>query len=230
MYPTWSRLNISSQDAPTSDQFNLDQFLEDGDWVNPSLTSSGQVTPGSNNCHSDGDGEHGLQDLSFLTLSESRASGLPSIGNTPPSKISGRFSTEVVRTLRNWLASHRHHPYPSDEHFANLQERTGLNKTQISNWFANARRRNKTWSAPSRTTSPQVPGTPTSPVDVIQRPGTPAIRSHSNFMNPLERWYESPPEHEPATAGAIARAVATAPEPSLRKYLLPCSLGPGRGC
>jgi hypothetical protein len=212
-----------SQSASASDPLNLDQFLEDGDWINPSLASSGQITPGSNGYHSDGLGEHSLQDLSSLTLSEPRASSFLSSRNTPPPKISGRFSTEVVRTLRNWLASHQHHPYPSDEHFATLQERTGLNKTQISNWFANARRRNKTRNTPSRTTSPQVPGTPTTPVDIIQRPGTPAIRPHSTFMNPLERWYDSPPEHEPATVGAIARAVATAPNPSAGKYLShPC--------
>ena len=88
-----------------------------------------------------------------------------------------------------------------------LQDRTGLNKEQLTNWFANARRRGKVQSV--RPTSPQVKNAPTSPVDIIPRPGTPAVRMASNHKDPMQRWVESPPEHEPAAVGDIARAMAS---------------------
>jgi hypothetical protein len=83
-----------------------------------------------------------------------------------------------------------------------LQRNTGLSKTQITNWLANARRRGKV--QPQRSTSPQV-GNWSSGVDIPARRGTPALES----MNPLQRWQHSPPEHEPASVTAIARAVTT---------------------
>lgn len=119
---------------------------------------------------------------------------------TPP-KIGARFSRESVRILKTWLSTHNRHPYPSDEEKIMLQRQTGLNKTQITNWLANARRRGKVQSLP-RSTSPQFT-TWTGPIDIPQRRGTPALEA----MNPLQRWEHSPPENEPASVTAIARAV-----------------------
>lgn len=131
--------------------------------------------------------------------------------NNPPAKIGARFSRESVKILKNWLLSHNRHPYPSDEEKEMLQRQTGLNKTQISNWLANARRRGKV--QPPRSTSPHVRSSYSGPVDIPRRPGTPALESRSNHnmrhMNPLERWVDSPPEHEPASVTDIARAVAS---------------------
>ena len=121
----------------------------------------------------------------------------------PPPKIGARFSRESVRVLKTWLTTHNRHPYPSDEEKELLQRKTGLNKTQITNWLANARRRGKV--QPPRSTSPH-PGNFSSrvgSVDIPQRRGTPALET----MNPLQRWAHSPPEHEPASVTAIARAV-----------------------
>jgi hypothetical protein len=118
----------------------------------------------------------------------------------PPPKIGARFSRESVRILKNWLNTHNRHPYPSDEEKEMLQRQTGLNKVQITNWLANARRRGKV-QAP-RSTSPVV-GNWSGPIDIPQRRGTPALEA----MNPLERWKHSPPENEPASVTAIARAV-----------------------
>ncbi|PHH64582.1 hypothetical protein CDD81_4193 [Ophiocordyceps australis] len=119
-----------------------------------------------------------------------------------PAKIGARFSRESVRTLKNWLTSHNRHPYPSDEEKEALQRQTGLNKTQITNWLANARRRGKV-QAP-RSTSPHVGNMSGSAcIDIPQRRNTPALEA----MNPLQRWQYSPPEHEPASVAAIARAV-----------------------
>ncbi|KAJ9132519.1 C2H2 type zinc finger domain-containing protein [Pleurostoma richardsiae] len=120
----------------------------------------------------------------------------------PPAmpKIGARFSRESVKILKNWLSSHHRHPYPSEEEKDTLQRQTGLNKTQITNWLANARRRGKI-QAP-RATSPHVKSW-SNPIDIPKRKGTPAFEN----KNPLERWVDSPPENEPASVTAIARAV-----------------------
>ncbi|RBQ77287.1 hypothetical protein FVER14953_06579 [Fusarium verticillioides] len=120
-----------------------------------------------------------------------------------PAKVGGRFTRESVRILKNWLATHQNHPYPREPERRMLQEETGLTKTQISNWLANARRRGK---IPSSASSPRHGDTPA--MDIPPRPGTPAVRNTSD-MDPLQRWVDSPPEDEPAAVTAIARAVAS---------------------
>ncbi|KAK5660290.1 hypothetical protein OQA88_12830 [Cercophora sp. LCS_1] len=119
-------------------------------------------------------------------------------------KVGARFSRESVKILKNWLSTHSKHPYPNEEEKRMLQKQTGLDKTQITNWLANARRRKKI-VAP-RSTSPGV-RTWANAIDIPQRRGTPASFEH---MNPLQRWQNSPPENEPASVTAIARAVSTA--------------------
>lgn len=150
-------------------------------------------------------GEQAFQDFSNnSTASSSPFTPVPSIVRP---KLGSRFSREVIRTLKDWLAVHQQHPYPSENEMLLLQNRTGLNKAQLTNWFANARRRGKVQSVRSR--SPQGREKPTSPIDIIQRPGTPAVRSSLNYKDPMQRWVESPPEHEPAAASDIARAMAS---------------------
>ncbi|KAH7083782.1 hypothetical protein FB567DRAFT_91762 [Paraphoma chrysanthemicola] len=124
-------------------------------------------------------------------------------------KLGSRFSREVIRTLKTWLAAHQNHPYPKEDDMIALQQRTGLNHAQLTNWFANARRRGKA-QAP-RPSLPQAHDSSASPIDIIQRPGTPAVQQDSRIKNPLQRWVDSPPEHEPADVGAIARAMASDP-------------------
>jgi hypothetical protein len=124
---------------------------------------------------------------------------------TRPKLGTSRFSTEVIRTLKNWLAAHQQHPYPRNDDMVFLQQRTGLNQAQLTNWFANARRRGKVQSI--RPSSPQVRNHATIPIDIIKRPGTPAIRQDPRSKDPLQRWVDSPPEHEPADVGDIARAM-----------------------
>lgn len=122
-----------------------------------------------------------------------------------PAKIGARFSRESVQILRKWLFLNRRHPYPTEEEKVMLQHQTGLSKTQISNWLANARRR----KAPQhRSTFSHTIDHQTASIDVPRRPGTPAIESNSHDMDPLMRWVDSPPENEPASVIAIARAVA----------------------
>src|SRR6478736_5576351 len=72
--------------------------------------------------------------------------------STAPPKIGNRFSSESVKILRNWFAAHERHPYPTIQDIQDLQEQTSLNRQQVTNWFANARRRAKVHL--SRPTSP----------------------------------------------------------------------------
>ncbi|VDO11354.1 unnamed protein product [Rodentolepis nana] len=53
----------------------------------------------------------------------------------------GYGRTSVV--LRAWLADHRDHPYPTRAQKTALALATNLSLSQVSTWFANARRRLK---------------------------------------------------------------------------------------
>ncbi|KAK2768292.1 hypothetical protein FQN54_000145 [Arachnomyces sp. PD_36] len=116
-------------------------------------------------------------------------------------KVGARFSREAVRIMKNWLTDHNDHPYPTDKEKDELKTRTGLKRSQISNWLANARRRGKV-RPPPLSSSPvnggiNIPGKELPPgVDMSE-------------LNPLERWKYSPPEHEPATARDIIQAMAS---------------------
>ena len=116
-------------------------------------------------------------------------------------KNGARFCRDAVKVLKNWLAEHHEHPYPNDREKDELKQLTGLKRSQISNWLANARRRGKVRPASG----------PASPIlgaiDIPQR------RNEFQALTPLDRWKASPPEHEAASTTAIARAVAAAPIP-----------------
>ncbi|KAE8671943.1 Mitochondrial substrate carrier family protein isoform 1 [Hibiscus syriacus] len=45
----------------------------------------------------------------------------------------------AVAVLKTWLFEHFLHPYPSDSEKLMLAQQTGLSRTQVSNWFINAR-------------------------------------------------------------------------------------------
>ena len=51
------------------------------------------------------------------------------------------YPKKVSKTLKDWLSTNVLNPYPSETEKAVLCERTGLDQTQINNWFINARRR-----------------------------------------------------------------------------------------
>ncbi|CAK7563692.1 MAG: hypothetical protein SEPTF4163_001567 [Sporothrix epigloea] len=134
-------------------------------------------------------------------------------------KLGARFSRESVRILKNWVSTHSRHPYPTEDEKESLQRLTGLNKTQISNWLANARRRGKIPA--TRSTSPHVRNiysegnARVSAIDIPQprRSGTPSPfdrRPQAAYENiPLQRWANSPPENEPASVTDIARAITS---------------------
>lgn len=144
--------------------------------------------------------------LTGIKTLHSRGSGtLTPRGDDAPgsSKRNGiRFPRHAVKALREWLDSHQHHPYPTEEEKAELERQTELKPIQIANWLANARRRAKTnqRSRPKLCESPSL------------RPCTPAIdipepEKPWEELNPFERWQHSPPENEPARFTDIFKAV-----------------------
>ncbi|MCJ1468526.1 hypothetical protein MMC07_007155, partial [Pseudocyphellaria aurata] len=59
-----------------------------------------------------------------------------------PKKRRGNLPKAVTDLLRQWFHDHIAHPYPTEDEKQRLMHETGLNMSQISNWFINARRRN----------------------------------------------------------------------------------------
>lgn len=116
-------------------------------------------------------------------------------------KVGARLSRESLRILRQWFDVHIDAPYPDDATKEALRRSTGLTKTQLTNWFANARRRYK-----PTTRSHSIHA----PVDIPKRPGTPFVDSDSRqrAVSPMRRWVDSPPEDEAVPISAIARAAS----------------------
>ncbi len=122
---------------------------------------------------------------------------------TEPSKLRARFSREALQTLKAWLSSNSRHPYPNDEEKESLARKTGLKKAQIATWMANARRRGL-HRAPSASSSQHY----ANGLDIPGR-STPVNAPGTGEMNPMERWAHSPPDQEPASPAAIARAISS---------------------
>jgi hypothetical protein len=70
------------------------------------------------------------------TVSSPLTPCIPHASTRPKLGTSSRFSTEVIRTLKNWLAAHQQHPYPRNEDMMLLQQRTGLNQAQLKTRYA----------------------------------------------------------------------------------------------
>ncbi|KAJ5259373.1 hypothetical protein N7478_012354 [Penicillium angulare] len=134
-------------------------------------------------------------------------------------KNNTRFSRKAINVLKGWLRDHGENPYPNETEKDQLKDNTGLTRTQISNWLANARRRGKV--RPTSGTQSPVPG---GAVDIPD----PNLKDPS-LMTPIERWKHSPPENEPATISDIARALANPPfDPSRPRLSQPSHVRPRR--
>lgn len=137
---------------------------------------------------------------SSLAINESKQPENPSLdihASKISSKRSNTRSVKKTRVLRNWFACHLDNPYPSDEQKTNLAKQSGLSRTQVVNWFANTRRRNRMSSRAQYNNSK------------VFRAGSPMPQPLSENMSPMERWRCSPPDQEPASASAIERAMNT---------------------
>ncbi len=77
---------------------------------------------------------------------------------SPHMDLAGRrknATRETTATLKAWLYEHRKNPYPTKSEKVYLAIMTKMTLTQVSTWFANARRRLKkenkmTWSPRNR--------------------------------------------------------------------------------
>ncbi|CAG8656340.1 31193_t:CDS:2 [Gigaspora margarita] len=58
-----------------------------------------------------------------------------------PKRRHGNLPKATTTLLKDWLARHKKHPYPTEEEKQVLARKTMLTLQQISNWFINARRR-----------------------------------------------------------------------------------------
>ncbi|KAJ2997905.1 hypothetical protein NUW58_g509 [Xylaria curta] len=144
---------------------------------------------------------HGIPDAETDLLSHDPLRDLETWWATPHPISNKRTHSRSVRKtqpLRAWLSTHLDHPYPSEEEKTYLVEQSGLTRTQVVDWFTNARRRNRlsSFKAMSRK---------------IFRQGSPMPRPLLSEMSPLERWRHSPPDDEPASAAAIERALCINP-------------------
>jgi hypothetical protein len=77
-------------------------------------------------------------------------------GDLGPKKgaAAARFPRAAVKLLKDWMVAHHEHPYPTEEDKEVLGQQTGLSLSQISNWMANTRRRQK--ARPKRSSSPSI--------------------------------------------------------------------------
>ncbi|PKY02009.1 hypothetical protein P168DRAFT_328997 [Aspergillus campestris IBT 28561] len=118
------------------------------------------------------------------------SSNRSSIVEIPSSRDSSqRLPAEATKVLKSWFYEHQNYPYPNEREREELEQLTGLNKTQISNWFTNSRRRRGTSMASTPDTS----------------------SCENSILSPLERWKHSPPENEAAATSDIMRALEEPP-------------------
>ena len=115
-----------------------------------------------------------------------------------PRKAGARFGREPTKILKTWLAEHARHPYPTESEKDELKRHTGLKRSQISNWLANARRRGKV---------PQVSDTSSPVLGAVDIPQSNRKQTDLSELTPFQRWKISPPEHEAASATAIVNAI-----------------------
>lgn len=111
-----------------------------------------------------------------------------------------RFPRSSVRILEKWLSEHHQSPYPTLSDQDELKARTGLKRSQISNWFANARKRGKVQSAQSLSLYSEDHTRPS------------LVFSQIANLHPFERWLSLGVEHEAAATSAIVEAVTRANE------------------
>ncbi|PTB40335.1 hypothetical protein M441DRAFT_70163 [Trichoderma asperellum CBS 433.97] len=244
-------------DSVTGHQYEFDDNFDDDSWglgnmasaapytphtVAPLSTSSCVLYPPSSQSKSViADGNISQENFTSLSLlpkaywesyTQSAASdfGQSNLNTTNPPKIGTRFSRESSKLLIKWFEDHYSYPYPSKEETETLQHQTGLSKTQIKNWLANTRRREKMHQSikSSRKATAEINFDIVS-IDMPKRPDTPTVQTRRNHhtMGPLERWVDSPPESEPATVTAIAKAVKSAK--SSRSWPLSKSIDDGSG-
>lgn len=134
-----------------------------------------------------------------VTVSHGRDAAVSAGTTMRASKRSSSRSNTSTRPLRLWFSGHSEDPYPTECDKTQLAYVSGLSRTQIDNWFSNARRRKKQSERATSAASLE-----------IHRQGSPMPQRSTVDMTPLERWQHSPPDAEPAQFADIERALGLA--------------------
>ncbi|KAJ1914881.1 DNA binding [Mycoemilia scoparia] len=86
-----------------------------------------------------------LTSLPTVSASPTRLSVRPTISYNGEYRVSKKkrpnHSQRITRTLDSWLEENINHPYPSEAEKKRLMAITNLKRSQLKNWFGNARRR-----------------------------------------------------------------------------------------
>lgn len=134
-----------------------------------------------------------------------------------------RMTKQSLRALKDWKAQHGDAARPTKQQVYRLQRRTNLSSEQILNWFSHTKRRAETFGhSHSQQLETLAQDSPASNANVngnaVERPSTPAVRdiiyapgTPLGDMDPMERWENSPPEHEAALFSDIAKALSNSP-------------------
>ena len=123
-------------------------------------------------------------------------------------KRSSSKSNTRTRPLRMWFNTHLDDPYLSESVKDSLCRESGLSRTQVTNWFSNARRRKRHSEQVTSAAGRQ-----------IYREGSPMPVSSISQMTPFERWQNSPPEDDAANFADIENAVQLSPGTSSLRAL-----------
>ncbi|KIV96471.1 hypothetical protein PV10_00341 [Exophiala mesophila] len=114
-------------------------------------------------------------------------------GEKTLSKSSTRLPRNAKLALVDWWSKNSQFPYPSDAEKDRLCDVTGLTRSQVCQWFANARKRSRTRTGSGLRSQPQT-----------------FSQSHLPFMgslHPFERWLTLEPQFEAVPLEAIINAV-----------------------
>ncbi|KAL8152737.1 hypothetical protein V2J09_010497 [Rumex salicifolius] len=95
--------------------------------------------PGSISGRKHGYQESGENDKFVLYSQRQAHSSARFIDNQPVWRPQRGLPERAVSVLRSWLFEHFLHPYPTDTDKMMLAKQTGLSRSQVSNWFINAR-------------------------------------------------------------------------------------------
>ncbi|KAJ1323309.1 homeobox domain-containing protein [Microdochium nivale] len=132
-----------------------------------------------------------------------------------------RLPQAAVQILEAWLVEHRDTPYVSALEQDQLKASTGLRRSQIKTWLANARKRRRIDTlvrpclSPSSADHQQKHPQLFFPGEQPRGSRSPGEPSHYNTtfwpqfagLDPFERWLLTGPEHEAATAKSITEAL-----------------------
>ncbi|VUC25244.1 unnamed protein product [Clonostachys rosea] len=111
-------------------------------------------------------------------------------------KHRNRFSPSSVFILEDWLLAKREFPYATQKDQDELKARTGLKRSQIRSWLANARKRGKVRPSPMQQQSSSIDSSAQYPASL-------------RHLHPFERWLYSGPETEFAALSEILKAISS---------------------